>query len=110
MQRRALGALLACVAVLFSSCSGTPDAFPAGTEFGSRLENEFNSSDPKLNLMKMTVQYPENFHGAILEANASRSDQNTLTLLLSALHQGDISYCVIADLVTIANSKGARGR
>ena len=110
MRTTACFAALATV-LLLSSCSSVPAAFPAGTEFGARLEAALSGIHEQGGLFKATVEYPENFREATIEGTlAFNKESGGFTLILTGLKRDTTQLCVTGDLLVAANSKGVRNQ
>jgi len=111
MSRRILEYIALVLSALLTSCSVTPEAFPAGTEFGGRVEGVLNTISTDSIPFRLIIEYPETFRGALVEGASSLGKAtNTVTLSLNSLLHDETRLCVSGDLVAVANSKNVRGR
>jgi hypothetical protein len=94
---------------LIVSCNTQPEAFVAGTEFGLRLGQDVKIRQNESERLRFLVDYPEHFHGDLVEAVIIGSGGDATITMNSLQHEGS-RICVGGDLVEVINSKGTRGR
>jgi len=111
MRNYFLRLLVGWAVMLPVSCTAPPAAFQPGTEFGSHLSSDLNPQHGQSTRIKMTVDYPEEFRGSVIEAIASSDagPTNVLTLTLNSLEREGTRLCVHGEIAAIANSRGVRG-
>jgi hypothetical protein len=97
--------------ILSLSCTAPPAAFQPGTEFGSRLSSDLDLDPSQPSAVKLVVDYPEEFHGSVIEGVVSSNpDPKVITLAINSLEREGTRICIRSEIAAIANSHGVRGR
>jgi hypothetical protein len=101
--------VIGVLALLGLSCNAPRAAFPPGTEFGSQLLSDLELDPSQPSTVKLVVDYPEEFHGSVIDGVVSSNpNANVITLAVNSLQREGTRICVRSEIAAVANSRGER--